>query len=198
MSDTATREKHTARDAAQPPAGTPAAPEAAEVTCDYPVPQGTEKNGQKVTKPCIKPKGHEGNHSARKFTKIDTSVLEDNDLEADIVPGNVVLTGLTESGPRSEKQVKVDEQVKAAHEAWIKAGKPTNFNEAIKKGAARRHFVADASHAPAVRKLLDSAANLHGIHVRKLPVKKHTDGRSMVYWMAVDKRTKKETDKKDS
>jgi hypothetical protein len=117
------------------------------------------------------------------------------------VPSGEKVEGLTER-TRDEVQKKVDADVLAAHKQWTEAGKPSGFNEAIAKGAGQRYFI-NPDHAAAFRSLLRRAAAFHtaegtAIHVRIIPPKRHQDGRTMLYWIATDKREKKEDAKSPS
>lgn len=174
-----------------PTVGTPLA--AAQPRCGFMIPTGTESNGIKVSKPCMKDQGHDGEHSLRNYSKVDTSVIKldamDDALEP--IPADERVEGLTER-VRDERQQKADAHVLAAHKKWTEVGKPAGFQDAVNKGAGQRYFI-EPNEADAYRALLKSAAKHHTangtpIHVRVIPPKRHTDGRTMLYWIAVDKR----------
>lgn len=193
MSDTDTATAQSTPDTAQTDA------ETTPQQCGFLVPQGTEEGGQKVTKPCVKTPGHDGPHSSRVYNKIDTSAISLDMLAPETVPSGEKVEGLTER-TRDEVQQKVDADVLAAHKQWTEAGKPSGFNEAIAKGAGQRYFI-NPEHAAAFRSLLRRAAAFHTaegtpIHVRIIPPKRHQDGRTMLYWIATDKRENKKADDK--
>jgi hypothetical protein len=160
------------------------------------VPTGTENGGVRTSKQCVKhltPEGkpHDGPHSLRVYAKVDTSTIKADALTLEAVPTSETVEGLTER-TRDELQQKIDAYVLAAHKAWSEAGKLSGFNEVIKAGAGQRFFMAP-NEVAAYRSLLRRAAAFHvangiPIHVRVIPPKVHTDGRSMLYWIAVDKR----------
>jgi hypothetical protein len=145
--------------------------------------------GEERTRPCLKAVNHSGTCSSRKQGKrVDLSVLKDASLAAEEVPGDELLEVVTDR-VRSAQQIQVDADVKASHERWVKAGKPSGFNDAIKLGAASRYRCAPEQVA-AIRALLRRAENApgnSGIHVRIAPVKKHVDGTSMLYYVSVNK-----------
>jgi hypothetical protein len=185
----------TTPDAPQADAQTTPDAKAEEATCGFLVPQGTEDGGKKVSKPCVKKPGHDGPHTARVYSKVDTSVVSLDALNAlEVVPTAEKVEGLTER-VRDDLQKKVDGIVLTAHKLWTEAGKPSGFNEAIAKGAGQRFFI-DPDQAPAYRSLLKRAAAFHTLegtpmHVRIIPPKRHQDGRTMLYWIAIDKREQK-------
>lgn len=172
------------------PSGTPIP--AAQPRCGFMIPTGTESNGIKVSKPCVKDVGHEGEHSLRVYSKVDTSKISLDALDAlEPIPSDEKIEGLTER-TRDERQQKADAHVLAAHAAWVAAGKPAGFQDAVDKGAGQRYFI-EPDEGPAYRALLKSAATFqtsqgHAVHVRVIPPKRHKDGRTMLYWIAVDKR----------
>lgn len=136
-------------------------------------------------KPCVKTKGHDGDHSWRVYTQIDTKGVTADMLETyEAVPSDEIVEAVRET-TRSAEQLIVDKHVKDSHESWVAAGKPKGFNDSPRK----KYFTAP-DQADAVRAMLRRAASLHGVHVRIAPPKKHTDGRTMIYWVAVDVKPK--------
>lgn len=157
--------------------------------CGQPHTYKTAK-GDSKTKPCVKAKGHSGPHSSRNQSeKVDISVLSGISLGVEEVPSEDILDVVTDR-VRSEQQLQADKDVAAAHAKWTAAGKPTGFNDAIKKNAASRYKVAP-EHVAAVRTLLRRAENAPGlkgkVHVKVAPPKNHVDGSKMLYFVVVDK-----------
>jgi hypothetical protein len=151
------------------------------------------KTGETKTKPCVKAKGHAGLHSSRNQSeKVDISVLSGVSLGAEEVPTDDILDVVTDR-VRSEQQLQADKDVALGHEKWLKAGKPTGFNDAIRKQAASR-YVVKPEHVAAVRTLLRRAENAPGlkgkVHVKVAPPKNHVSGHKMLYFVVVDKSTK--------
>lgn len=159
---------------------TPETPETA--TCGAPV---TVKDG---TKPCAKAPGHDGDHATRTRKTVKPLTIAASALALDGFGADETVEVLTEPGDRSELQLAVDGHVLGAHQQWVAAGGPKSFSAAVKAGVAKRYFI-DPEERDAYVLLLDSAARLHGIRVRKLPVQKHTSGKYMIPWVAMDKRT---------
>ena len=127
--------------------------------------------------------------SVRKYVRSDLSVVTADALDAlDVIAPGETLARLTDPGERSEIQAKVDAAVKAAHEAWVKAGKPSGMEACIKAGVVRRYFL-DPEHRAAYTSLLNNAARFLGVRVRKAPVQPHPgSGRHQLPWVAMDKR----------
>lgn len=166
---------------AEPPARMASAKEG---TCGLPV------MTTKGAKPCVKEPGHEGDHAMRKYTKpVDLSGLTIGEPEAFAADEEIVAT---DDSDRGDVQKTVDAQMKAAHEAWTAAGKPTTFPAAIKAGVAKRYFI-EPEQADAYRSLLRSGARFLGISVKIAPVQKHKSGRTMLPWIPLDKRESQTT-----
>lgn len=176
-----------------PPAPAPSGP----ALCGRPHTYKT-RGGETKTKACVKAKGHEGSVDGSKCSsraqnqKVDLSVLADVELSAEEVPASDLLDVLTER-VRDAQQLRTDADVALGWDKWKKAGKPTGINDAIAKGAASRYLVAPEQVA-AVRTVLRRAENapeLKGkVHVKIPPVKTHTSGKKMIYFIVVDKREK--------
>jgi hypothetical protein len=93
-------------------------------------------------------------------------------------------TALKAPDERDEAQLRVDADVKAAYDAWMKAGKP-----AVSKSPRKRRAVAP-QHGPAVRHMLGKAGRLHGVKVVISPVAHDKDGREIIVFSARDKEVK--------
>lgn len=140
-------------------------------------------------KPCLKAAGHTGGHSSRAYTKVDTSVVTADVLGTmEDLPDEETTTGLSVNFPSNQAEKTMVDHVKLSHKIWTDKGKPANFDAA---GSARKRYFINPEHEAAVRKLLRAAASYHGVAVRIKPVKKLTDGRHALIWLAVDKTTKK-------
>jgi len=176
------------RPPAAPPTAPPSAPDATTVKiCGQPVPQGTV-DGKPVSKPCVKDAGHDGEHSTRKYTKTPPVTL-DMLASLEAVPSDESPAATL---VRDEVQQTVDGHVKANHDAWKAAGSPVlSLTQAIGKGLAMRYFIAPDTEA-GFRKLLKAAGELHDVKVKIDPKpRKHVDGRTMLYWIAVNKPAEK-------
>lgn len=193
-----------------PTPGTPGTPtpETKVVACAAPV------TGKKGTKPCVKDKGHEGAHSSRARNTIDVSDIKLDDVQVASFDEGERVTVLTDPGKRSEIQQRIDADVKQAYEDWNAHGKPDTLKSALaarfdKIGAdgkpvmgtdgkpvnetvAKRYFVNPAQEA-GWRKMLRSAATLHGCQVRIFPVQQHKSGRHQLPWFARDMRQRTAT-----
>ena len=171
------------------PAGTPQAEQEAP-KC------GHDVNTAKGIKPCVKPPGHTGGHASRlqerrTYKPVKADVF--SSLEA--VPTTETVDYGAGRGPAANRydgedgaqQKIVDEHVKKAHDAWVKAGKPKlGFNDAIKAGLASRYFLTPGDEE-SVRAKLRSAARYNKVGLQIAPkLKKHESGRHMLYWRAQD------------
>lgn len=168
------------------PENTPASTE--PVLCLVLVPG---KEGEEA-KPCQKAKNHQGDHSVRKYTKVDTSVVTldmlavfDEDEEEELPEGDI---RVTESGyvPTTPQELLVKANLETSHAAWVRNGKPKNFNAPEAKLAWGKYRVEPDNEA-AVRKMLKDTATYLGIHVRIAPRVKLKNGEFRLIWMAVDK-----------
>src|SRR5258707_1984173 len=170
-----------------PPIGIAGGAEASPNLCGQPVAQGTG-DGKAVSKPCVKDAGHEGEHSTEKYRKTPPVTLDMlASLEAVTSDESPAATLV-----RDEVQQTVDGHVKANHDAWKAAGSPVlSLTQAIGKGLAMRYFIAPDTEA-GFRKLLKAAGELHDVKVKIDPKpRKHVDGRTMLYWIAVNKPAEK-------
>jgi len=170
-----------------PPIGIAGGAEASPKLCGQPVAQGTV-DGKAVSKPCVKDAGHEGEHSTRKYTKTPPVTL-DMLASLEAVPSDESPAATL---VRDEVQQTVDGHVKANHDAWKAAGSPVlSLTQAIGKGLTMRYFITPDTEA-GFRKLLKAAGELHDVKVKIDPKpRKHVDGRTMLYWIAVNKPAEK-------
>lgn len=90
---------------------------------------------------------------------------------------------------RDEAQTTIDERVKAAHAAWIEAGKPQEFNK-----SPRKRIVIAPEHEAGVRKMLEKAGSYLNLRVRIAPSKTHESGNRMVYYVVTDRTKKADAD----
>lgn len=164
-----------------------------KAVCGFGVPQGTEQDGRvKPTKPCLKDPGHDGEHSSRKYSRLDLSVITDDMLDTlEDVPSDEAGIRFIPLGDRDEKQRKVDDSVLAAHALHTATNadpkkRPQTVQEAIKAGVAKRYFV-DLQNVPAVKKMLLLAGEFHEVRVRVDKPRRHTSGRTMLYWFVSDR-----------
>lgn len=159
--------------------------------CNVPVKTKITRNGvtSEEDKPCQKARGHQGDHSARKYTKIDTSVVSldmlkanDDDLEEELSGG---LARITESaGPKTDVERQVVADAKASHEAWLRIGKPSGFNDSK---AAWVRYRCEPDNYPAVRKMVKDMAGYAGFNARVAPIQRLKSGEYRVVWVATDK-----------
>ena len=169
------------------PADTTAQPD----LCLVPTKTKITRNGvtTEEDKPCQKAKGHTGDHSARKYNKIDTSVVSldmlkanDDELEEELATG---LERVTESaGPKSDVEKKVVADAKASHEAWERIGKPAGFNDSK---AAWVRYRCEPDNYPAVRKMVKDMTTYAGFNARVAPIQRLKNGEYRVVWVATDK-----------
>jgi hypothetical protein len=159
---------------------------------------GAPVTGVKGTKPCVKDAGHEGKHSTRVYNAIDTSTITMDDVKVESFAANERVTVLTDPGTRSDIQKRIDADVLEAFNAWKSNGKPETLKGALaaryetngnQLTVAKRYWVQPSQEA-AWRKMLRSAAALHGIQVRIYPVQQHTSGRHQLPWFAREMRTR--------
>lgn len=150
---------------------------------------GIAVQGSQGAKPCVKEPGHEGDHAIRKYRpRVDVSAIAVDALAPEAFGADEEIAVTSEEGERAEPQKTVDAQVKAAYDEWLTGGKPTTFPAAIKAGVAKRYFL-EPSQADAFRSLLRAAGRFHKVRVKIAPVQKHTSGRSMLPWIAMDSRS---------
>lgn len=155
---------------------------AKEGTCGFPV------AGSQGAKPCVKEPGHEGDHAIRAYKpRPDVSAVKIEGLAPESFAADEELEITEEAPERKEPQVTVDAQVKAAHEEWLAKGKPTTFPAAIKAGVAKRYFL-DPEQEDAYRTLLRAAGRFLKLRVKIAPIQKHTSGKHMLPWIAMDMR----------
>jgi hypothetical protein len=83
---------------------------------------------------------------------------------------------------RSDAQKVIDGNVKTAHDAWVAAGKPEEFNK-----SPRKRRVVAPDQADALRDMLKAAGRLHNLRVRIAPTKTLTDGNAAVYFVVTDR-----------
>jgi hypothetical protein len=88
---------------------------------------------------------------------------------------------LLRASARSDMQKLVDAQVKSIHDKWIAAGRP-NLHRAPR---ARR--TVSPEFAPAVRKLIASAAQHHKISVRYFETGHTKEGKEVLVYAAIDR-----------
>jgi hypothetical protein len=119
--------------------------------------------------------------------RVDTSVVTLDDAES-VTFAPTERVALLSNTERSDVQIKIDIQVKAAYDRWVEAGKPEMLKDAIKARCAERFFVTP-ENVEAFMALLDNAGRLHGVQIRKYPVQVHAEtGRTMLPWVARDRR----------
>jgi hypothetical protein len=91
---------------------------------------------------------------------------------------------LSSGPPRDAAQVSMDVKVKELFDKWVAAGKPV-----LAKSPRKAYRVAP-EHAPAIQKMLTSAATFHGITV-KADRTNEPDGRVAIVYTARDKNVRK-------
>lgn len=150
------------------------------------------KEGDPRRRRCQLNAGHEGDHryrtsGAAAITKPLKEVLgADADLSAmfDDVPDDEVVQ--VKETVRDELQKAIDAKVLESYEAWVAKGKPAGFND-----SPRKRWIGAPDAAPAIRKALTNAGNFHKKHVKIAPNKTHESGRTMIYFVATDRRERK-------
>jgi hypothetical protein len=150
---------------------------------------------------CRKQKGHGKDalkdlgtaHSSRQPKEKLNFNIDTKELEAGLgfVPEDEILTGIQESGPRSDAQQFIDAQVLEAVQWWREHGKPTLV---LSKGIGRRCQRVSPANAAAVREMLKLAGSHHGVRVARSPVKQSVDGYAMIYWFATDRTPREKKD----
>lgn len=110
-------------------------------------------------------------------------------FESEDVPTNEHVSFVLDTG-RNDDQKQVDRDVVAAHTAWVNAGRPPFTRSTLSHAncpVPRKRYVVDPSATEAIDTYLTRAANLYGLAVVKAPVKRHEDGRAMIYWAVKDR-----------
>lgn len=111
------------------------------------------------------------------------------------VPDTEQVTFVLDTG-RNDDQKMVDRDVIAAHAAWKDAGKPEFTRTTLSQAncpVPRKRYVVDPAAVEAIDTYLTRAANLYGLAVIKAPVKRHQDGRAMIYFAVKDRPERKRT-----
>lgn len=111
------------------------------------------------------------------------------------VPDTEQVTFVLDTG-RNEDQQAVDRDVIAAHTAWKDAGKPEFTRSTLSQAncpVPRKRYVVDPAAVEALDTYLNRSATLYGLAVIKAPVKRHTDGRAMIYFAVKDRPERKRT-----
>ena len=152
-------------------------------------------------KPEVKPEAAEAAEKKER-KRIDVSVVSAALLEESFDSFEEDETVMVLSNrERSETQIAVDAKVKAAHEAWIAAGKPDNMKDSLAaklpadvkeklgvKGVVQRFFVSPET-VDAYKTLLDNSGRFLGLQVKKYPVQKDSrTGRNMLPFVVKDRR----------
>jgi hypothetical protein len=113
------------------------------------------------------------------------------------VPDEEEVTGLRET-ERSEEQQEIDRRVKAAHEDWIKAGKPAEFNTPSKvvdgeKVTVRKRIMFAPGNEATVSHMMDKAARFHNVNVRLVGPRTHESGAKFFFYVVKDKTERQPT-----
>lgn len=111
------------------------------------------------------------------------------------VPDTEQVTFVLDTG-RNEDQRLMDNFVIEAHKAWIDAGKPEFTRSTLSQAncpVPRKRIVVDPAAVEAIQTYLKRAASLYGLAVIPAPVKRHTDGRAMIYFAVKDRPERKRT-----
>lgn len=141
------------------------------------------KGGKTKDYQCTKEPGHDGKHGPKRAEPVDTSGVGDDLLDTfEAVPGTEIVAVREADAERSEMQLKVDKQVKSAHESWVIAGKPKGFNDSPRQ----RYRPKTRQQAKELTAMLRKAERFVGVHVRIAPVSQHVDGGFMLVWVATD------------
>lgn len=141
------------------------------------------KGGATKDYQCGKEPGHEGKHGPKRAVPVDTSGIGDDLLDTfEAVPGTEIVAVREADAERTPMQLKVDKQVKSAHESWVIAGKPKGFNDSPRQ----RYRPKTRQQAKELTAMLRKAERFVGVHVRIAPVSQHVDGGFMLVWVATD------------
>lgn len=134
---------------------------------------------------CTLDKSHDGSHKRTYARKQWSPLPEGFTLAgAEDVPETEVFH-VTEQ-KRDEYQQKFDADVKAAHDAWVAAGKPSDFNK-----SPRTRYLVNPGEEERYLDWLDKAATLHDVNVKVAkPLPRHTSGKLMVVYVAKDRQVR--------
>lgn len=149
--------------------------------CKRPYARKVKGGGTKTYK-CNKPKGHEGPHG--RTTNVAPLVVAPATVDSfEFVPGTDAVALVTRE--RSPEQVRVDEHVRRAYDAWVAAGKP----RAAKDSPQVRYFVT-AAEVEDMRKMIRRGAEFHSKRAQIGPPVKHQDGRFAIHYRVTDRAEK--------
>lgn len=162
------------------PAGAPAEGDQADGKTD-----GSPAEGGEGSPPAGVP-ATEGEKPKRKYTKSPVQDIPTDEIPAmEIVPETEWASHpLTPGATRKPGQIRIDNDVKALHAEWVKAGKPE-----IRK-APRARYTVTPELAPAYRKMITSAGTLHNLYVKVNPSVHTQDGKEVLVFTAMDRQAK--------
>lgn len=125
-----------------------------------------------------------------------------------LVPGELA----SEAAPqraRSEKQVKMDENVAKLHKAWKTAGQPSQWPKLVEAKVVATYFV-EPNKSAELKRLVNRAVQFHGIRARwgtsfsateklvtQYGLPRDYIGREVVSFAVMDKRPRSTEDKKN-
>lgn len=169
------------------PEGKPELEEKPELVCGK-LYERKVKGGQIKEYPCTKASGHEGKCGRKRSDPVDTSSVSMELLDTfEAVPGTEIVPVREAEVIRDEKQLKVDAQVKSAHESWIIGGRKKSFNDSPRQ----RYRISNRKEGEMLITMLRRAERFLGdVHVRIAPISQHKDGYLVLSWVAMDAKPK--------